>query len=170
MADLGHQKIEYIDKNTEINGYLSQEGIFGGIHLHDNSTGQNIGTGVTYTKITSFTDNEYSANVTSDAANDKITITKAGIYRVSGSFSFESDTPNVVFFGAPFLGGIEQDNIHFNRKVSVAGDVGSASFTGFIDVTTAPVDLDFRVRHDNGGTVAITLTYANINIEYLGET
>lgn len=170
MTDLGHGKIEYIDKNTTINGYLLQQGIFGGIHVHDNATGQNIGTGAAYTKITAFTDNEPSINVTSDVVNNKITLTKIGIYRVSGSFSFESDTANVVFFGAPFLNEVEQDSIHFNRKVAVASDVGSAGFTGFIDVTTVPCDLDFRMRHDNAGTVEATLTYANMNVEYLGET
>ena len=60
------------------------------------------------------------------------------------------------------------DNIHFTRKISTAGDVGSASMTGFINVTSVPVDLDLRVRHDHGSAVNITISYANLNISYLG--
>ena len=150
--------------------YLPETIAFGGIHVHDNSTPQSIPTGTTYEKVTVFTDNEPSFNVTSDAANDKITITEKGIYRVEGSFSFSSGTANVVYFGAAFLGAVKQDNIHFNRKVSVASDVGNAGFTGFIDVETVPVDLDFRIRHDNAGAVNVTFVYSNMNINYLGKT
>jgi len=154
----------------ETSGYINQAGIYGGVHVHDGSTSQNIATGATYVKMTAFADNEPSSNVTSDATNDKITITQTGRYRVEGSFSFSSDTSNVVFFGSPFLNAVEQDNIHFNRKVATAGDVGNAGFTGIIDVTRVPVDLDFRMRHDNAGTVAPTITYANMNVSYLGAT
>ena len=118
------------DGKLNVNGYIRQDNIYGGIHVHDNGTSQSIATGSTYIKVTAFTDNEPSSNVTSDASNDKITITKTGIYRVSGAFSFDSGTANAVFFGAPFLDGVEQDNIHWNRKVANANDVGSASFTG----------------------------------------
>ena len=48
--------------------------------------------------------------------------------------------------------------------------MGSASFTGFIDVTTASTDLDVRVRHDNGAAANITIEYANLNVQYVGET
>ena len=150
--------------------YIPKFFAYGGIHVHDNSDDQAIDSGSTYTKITAFADNEPSENVTSDAANDKITFTNPGVYRVEGSFSFSSGTSNVIYFGAPFLDGVEQDSIHFNRKVSVAGDVGNAGFTGILDITTTPVDLDFRVRHDNAGSVNITITYANFNVSYLGQT
>jgi hypothetical protein len=146
------------------------ESIFGGIHVHDNVSSQSIPTGVAYTKITAFEENEPSANVTSDAANDKITITITGVYRVEGSFSFASGTANVEFRGVSFLNAVEQDNIHFIRHLSTANDVGNGGFTGFIEVTSVPIDLDFRVRHDNAGSVNIFLEYANLNISCLGVT
>lgn len=151
-------------------GIFIEQGIYADICVHDNTTSQSIPTGTTYTKITQFTQNNLSSNCTADYSNNKITITKTGIYKVSGSFSFASGTANVNILGAAFLGGTEQDCIHFRRKISTANDEGSASFTGFIDVTTANTDLDFRVRHDNGASVNITFTYANLNVEYLGET
>lgn len=149
---------------------LIKAGIFGGIHVHDGATAQAIATGAAYTKLTAFVDDSLSSNCTPDAASDKVTITVAGVYRVSGSFNFTCGTNNVIFKMAPFLGGAEQDQVHIERKVSTGTDVGSASFTGFIDVTTVPADLDARARHNLGGSVDLTISYANLNIEYVGAT
>lgn len=156
-------------ENIVATGKITQAGIFGGIHVHDNSTPQSIPTGTTYTKITSFTDNNESSNVTSDATNDKITITTPGCYQLTGSFSFSSGTSNVIYWVAPFLDGVEKESIHFKRKVSVAGDVGAASLNGVINVATAPIDIDVRVRHNNVGSINFTLEYANLNVVYLGD-
>jgi len=156
------------DKIT-VGGFVLQDGIFGEIHVADNSTSQSIPTGVTYTKLTAFDENGGSANVTPDQANDKITITIPGWYRVSGKLSFISGTANVVWYCAAFLNGSEQHQAHFVRKAASL-DVGDANFNGFIDVSTVPWDVDVRVRHDNIGTVGITPVYMNLNIEYMGET
>lgn len=143
---------------------------FGGIHVHDASAAQSIPTGTTYTKLTCFTDNNDSSNMTPDAANDKITITVAGYYAVVGAFQFQCGTNNVVWRLSPFLAGVEQDSIHVKRKIGTAGDVGSTCMTGIIDVTSAPMDLDVRTRHDNAGSVDITVEYANLTLFYLGPT
>lgn len=151
-------------------GRVIEDGTYGGIHAHDGSTAQTIPTGATYTKLTSFMDNNLESNVSSDAANDKITITETGVYQVSASLNFTDDTNNTEWKCSPFLGGVEQDSIHIVRKIGTAGDVGSASMTGTIDVTSASTDLDMRCRHDAGGNVDITVEYSNLNIQYLGET
>jgi hypothetical protein len=82
----------------------------------------------------------------------------------------KSATANIVLHGAIFVGGTEQGQCSFERKISSAGDVGSAGISGLIDVTSASTDIDFRLRHDNGGAVNITLTHANLHLEYIGET
>jgi hypothetical protein len=110
-----------------------------------------------------------SKNCTADFTNDKITITKNGVYKVSGVFSITCATPNVVVYGAAFLDAVEQSQTHFTRFISSAGDVGSCSFDGFITVSSAPVDLDFRLRHNNGGSVNVAFPYANFNCTYIGE-
>lgn len=140
------------------------EGSFGEIHLHDGVMAQSIPTGSTYTKLTGFVDNGESVNMTPDVANNKIIITKTGYYKIDSSFSFESGTGNVTFFCAPFKDDVEQDDIHWNRKVSVANDVGSASFCGIIQVTTVPCDIDVRIRHDNAGAIDFIPKYMNLNI------
>lgn len=155
---------------SEVFGFQSSDGCYGEIHLHDNSTAQAVATGATYAKFTLWGDNGLSQHCTADVTNDKITFTKPGIYRVSGSFNFSCDTNNIDFLGTVFLNSVEQDHIHFERKISTGGDIGSAGFTGLIDVTTIGWDLDFRVRHSGVGSVDFTLGYGNLNVTYVGKT
>lgn len=141
---------------------LLLDGCYGGIHVHDNSTSQAIPAGATYTKINQFVDNDtISNNITPDAANDKITITKNGKYSIFGSLNFK-DGANVEWWATVFVDGVEQDEVHLNRKMGAGGDVGSGSQLGTFEVTNAPIDVDVRVRHDNALTQNMTLTYSNI--------
>jgi hypothetical protein len=155
---------------TSIGAFVRQKGCFAGIHVHDASTAQTIATGATYTKSTAFTDNDPSANCTSDAANDKIVLTKTGYYRVWGSISFTSGTNNVVVKATAFLNGTEQDQVHCERKIATGSDIGNMTFVGIIDNTTANWDLDLRLAHDAVADVDITIKYANLSVEYIGET
>ena len=143
---------------------------FAEIYVEDGSTAQSIATGTTYTKITGFATDGQENNCTSDVANDKITITKLGKYMVNCSISGSSATPNVTFKFAAFLNAVEQGQVHNHRKFAAGGDMGSASITGFIDVTSVPWDLDVRARHDNVGAVNFTPTYMNINVVQIGGT
>jgi hypothetical protein len=161
---------EFDNDTLTVNDYLYQKGTYAEIHVHDNEAAQTISSGASYSKLTHFADNGAASNCTADAANDQISFSKTGYYLVNGSFSFECDTNNVEWKMAAFLNGVEQDQIHLVRKIGTAGDVGSASFTGLIDVTTAAWDLDVRGRHDNGGSVDLTVVYANLNVLYLGDT
>lgn len=158
-----------VDGIVRTNSYLMQQGIFAGIYVDDGSTAQSITNGTTYTKSTAFTTNGNASNCTADATNDKITITKTGKYMVMGTCSFTSGTNSVVWKCAAFLGGVEQGNVHWARKVGTGSDVGSASFMGTINVTSVPVDLDMRFRHDQAGAINITVVYSNITVNYLGE-
>ena len=148
-------------------GFASSEGIFGGIHVHDAAAVQAIADGVAYTKLTCYTDNGPSSNVTPDAANDKITLTVAGYYLVNCSLNFSAGN-NKTFYIAPFLGGVEQDSIHIVRKIGTAGDVGSASFSGILTVAAVPVDLDVRARHDDVAPINLTMIYSNLSVHYVG--
>lgn len=151
----------------QVNGTISHSGRYGALYVAGNSTAQSIPTGASYTKITALNTAGENSNVTVDTVNNKITATKAGKYKVNGSFSFSSGTSNVTFWGACFVNNSEDNSVEWKRKVS-NNDVGSASFTGFVTVG-ASQDIDFRVRHDNGANVDYTLEYGNLNIEYVGE-
>ena len=156
-----------IFSKTEVD--LQLGGCFAGMHIHDSLAGaQSIPNGLTYTKVVGFLDNGASRNCTSDAANDKLTITVAGVYKVEGAISFTGSGTNVTWIGAAFLDGAEQDAIHFQRKIGVGGDYGAAPLSGEVVVTSVPVDLDFRVRHDDGTAKDFTMTYGNINVFRMG--
>lgn len=153
----------------EVTGRLQFPGIFGGIHVHDNAVAQTIPTGATYTKLTHFADDDAASDMTPDAANDKITVTVAGNYLLNCSLNFSDDTNNVEWRCAPFIEGVEWDAIHIVRKIGTAGDVGSASMSGIITVSSVPADVDIRGRHDNGGNIDITVEYSNFSLVYVGE-
>jgi len=142
---------------------------YGSIYVADGSTAQSIPTGATYTKLTGFTTNGLSSNATADAANDKITLTEPGVYMATISTSSSAGTSGVEFKCAGFLNGVEQGQIHFERKFPI-NDVGAAPMSGLIDVTTAPWDFDVRCKHDNGASVDYTLHYSNMTLTYQGET
>jgi len=164
------KRLDYIEPREEQGSEVLSLFAYGEIYVHNNGVAQSIATGAAYTKSTAWTTDGQERNCTNDAANDKITLTETGIYKVSCNASAKSGTANINLLGAIFLNAVEQDQIHFRRKISTANDEGSMAMNGFIDVTTAPWDLDLRLRHDNAGAVNITITYANMNVIYLGPT
>lgn len=137
---------------------------YGEISVNDNSTSQSIPTGSTYTKLTCFDTNGQSSGSVADSTNDKITIDKAGDYKINGSFSMLSGTGNVTYYCTVFINDIEIDPIHFNRKISTAGDVGSASFSGIVNVSSDNLDIDVRIRHNYASDVDVTISYANLSV------
>lgn len=156
-----------VDGESLVAGRSRYQGTFGEIFVDDGVTAQTVPTGTTYTLLTAFTTDGESSNMTNAAASDKITITKAGKYKVQGSFSF-SGTANSNWRIALFKGGVEESCIHLARKLGAGGDVGSASFSGIISAA-ANTDIDVRVRHDSVLSQDITVQYANLSIIYIGE-
>jgi len=149
--------------NSDLTG-LQSDGVYGEIHVHDNTTSQSIPDGVGYTKLTVWSDNGLSNGTTPDEVNGEITIDSSGIYKLEATLSFKSGTSNIVSSCSIFVNGVEQDQLHLIRKISVAGDIGSASITGFADVT-AGQKVDIRMKHDDANPVNITIVYGNLNAE-----
>lgn len=141
---------------------------FAEIYVSSGSVAQTIPTGAAYTKITAFDTDGVEKRCDADVSNDKIVIYKPGVYRVVMSVSFISDTANVEFYGGSFVAGAQLLNCSFQIDAGAANDTIHAGGSGFTDVSTVTSDLDFRMRHDNGGNVDITIEYANLNIEYIG--
>jgi hypothetical protein len=149
--------------NTTAEIQESLDGVFGEIYTHENSTTQSIPTGATYTKVINFDANGESNNCTPDFTNSKITITKPGTYFVSCPVSFTEAGSNENWFMSIFADGVEQDDIHFERRIGTGGDYGSASMSGFISASSA-IDVDLRVRHDNAGARTLTVRYCNLSV------
>lgn len=146
---------------TEVDEQLA--GVDAEIYVHEGAATQEIPNGAGYTKVTSFTTDGDSQNCTADSANDKLTLTLPGRYKTECSISFTATGTNVVWSGALFIGGVEQDKVHFERKIGVGGDFGSTQFGGRFTTSSVPVDVDLRVRHDDGSAKDITVKYANLN-------
>ena len=136
---------------------------YAGISAAENVTAQSIANGATYIKIINYDTNEPSLNITPDFTNGQMTVLSDGNYSIDGSFSFSADTGNLETFFSLFIGGVEQNNIHFTRKIGVGGDVGNASLTGIVALSNGDI-IDVRARHDNGSAVDFTFPYMNLNI------
>lgn len=146
------------------------QGVIGEIYAHDNATVQSVPTGATYTKVLNFTANGVSQHATADFVNNKVTITKKGIYSIACSISFAAGTVNTNWFPVIFINGVEQNNIHFQRKIGTVNDFGSSQMEGAgeIALVDLPVDVDLRIRHDNAGAVDLTAKYMNLKVTRVG--
>lgn len=165
------QDIDGYFDSTNVEGSLKEiaEGAYGGIYLHDSASTVTVPTGDTYIKVNTFTNNDFSNKITPDYVNNKIIITDPGFYHVDGSFSFKSNINNTNILGSSFLGGQEQKQIHFKRKINTVDDEESVSFNGKISASEVPVDLDFRIRHDGISSASVIFTYGNIGCHLIGK-
>lgn len=143
------------------------DGVYAEIYVNSNANIQVIATGA-YSLVTNYTANGDSSFCTADYANSKITLTKNGEYRLSTHISFTGSGNGNTWFGTIFAGGAELSDIHFERKIGTGGDHGAAGISGFYACTNAPVDIDFRMRHNAGGDLNLTATYMNLNAHRIG--
>lgn len=141
---------------------------YGGIHVHDGSTAQSIPNGTSYTKLTGFTDDSLSNDCTPDYANDQITITRAGNYRICFSLSFTCGTNNVLWKIAAFKDTTEIDTVHAQSKIGTAGDSQNISCCEFAALTAGQV-VSLRARQDQAGAVNFTPVYMTLILERLGD-
>lgn len=152
-------------------GTFSAEGqqvkrkVFGCIYLNgEGSTAQNIPTGATYTKITPFTTNMAGSLVaTPDYTGAQITVNRTGLFTVGFSRSYQVGTANVVWHVAAFVNGVIQPQTILSVKSTSTNTLVYADLD--IPVAANSGDtIDIRIRHDNGGTVAITYEHACLSI------
>lgn len=141
---------------------------YGGIHLHDGSTAQSIATGTGYTKLTGFANDSLSNDCTPDYANDQITITRAGNYRLCFSTSFTCGTNNVTWKIAAFKDTTEIDTVHAQSKLAIAGDSQNISCCEFAALT-AGQNVSLRARHDQAGSINFTPIYMTLILERIGD-
>lgn len=158
-----------LNQFVDVNGMVYHTAIMAEIYKTGTTVAQSIPTGTTPTKVTAFTTNKYGIHCTADAANDKITITKAGYYDFKLGLSYQIATSGVTFTAHVFVNGVEDVSLHSTGKPTTANDPRSTAVVGTIHVTTVPCDVDYRVTHDNGGSVNISYDYCNMAVNYIGE-
>jgi hypothetical protein len=123
---------------------------YANIYAQSGVTAQTITTGGVYEKFTGFTTNGAASGMTADAANDKLTIPKAGIYLMMFQVSFSGTGGSIVKFQIRW-NGIEQNQLRCTRKLGTGGDAGSASIMGIVDAPTASTDLEIWFTTDDDG-------------------
>jgi hypothetical protein len=101
---------------------------------------------------------------TADATADHLTIATAGSYVINASLAF-SGTVSALVECAIFESGVELTHLKFYRKLSAAGDVGSASISG-VETLEASDEISLRCTSDSNGddvnVWAINLTVVGI--------
>lgn len=105
-------------------------GGYGAITVQDGAAAQTVN--IAPAKLTGFSANGESSNVVPDHADDELNLPVAGVYLVSGSFSF-SGTASRTFQLRLRNGGVEVSGIGARVTLNASGDTQSAHFVGIVD-------------------------------------
>ncbi len=108
-----------------------------------------------------FDTNGLNLNATSDQANNRITITQNGIYRVTFGVSFSGQN-NATYTFEVAVDGVAQAGMGCQRKLGVGGDVGSTSIPFPLISLTAGQQVTVQVT---GTGVNMTAEYAGLSVE-----
>lgn len=141
---------------------------FGEIYAAANTTASTISTQNVWYQFTGFNTNGQSNLTTPDHTNDHITITKAGIYKIDFNVSFSGGggkTYEVAVYKNN--GATELTNIHIERKLGTAGDIGSAAASGFCSCS-ANDTIELWIRCTDVATANATIRDANLNVLQVG--
>ncbi len=132
---------------------------FGQIYVYSGSTAQ-TGIATSYVKLTAFTTDGESNNVT--PSGDTIAVTNIGVYRVAWQVSY-GGSGNTTFTIAPHFDGTEVQACAVERKTGTGGDVVSCGTVGYYNVTAAGT-FDLRIKAD-GASKSVTPSYAQLTVE-----
>jgi len=134
---------------------------YGSIYVTGNGVGQAM-TAATPSKVTQYNANGTSLNTTPDNANDQITVTNAGDYRITGVFAFQCTSPNqdVRFFAA--VGGAAT-NIGTQTRTATT-NVFSTSFNGIITLGAGNI---ITVLATTSGSTTLTVQESHLVVERL---
>lgn len=142
---------------------LTKNKAYGGISISDGSTPQ-TGLSSTPAKITGFTSNMASANMTPDHIGDDVTIDVNGDYVYDLQIAFSGAVSKTYRFEI-FKNGTGT-GLSSHRKLNTAGDVGSLSLNGIGSLVDTDV-IDVRASSSDGATT-ITIADAQFNMARIG--
>ena len=163
-------------KRVTVEELLTGSGIvspnaFAGMYVYDGSTAQTVATGTTPILLTCFNTaagaNGLSYDCTPVKASNKITVARAGIYKIAYSISYTSNPGSVTWEFYAFNDGTQVTATGAMSKTANSGDTQCISGIGFASIA-ANKDIDLRGYHDNGGNVAITASHVNLIVTRVG--
>lgn len=160
-----------VDKAGALVTQLVHPGTYGGIYVWEGSTAQVVATGTTPILLTCFNTAAGADGLSNDMtvvkASNKITVTRAGVYKAAWSLSYSSSVTNAVWEFTMYNGATQVVATAAMSKTFVAGDVQCVSGVGYMDVA-ASTDITLRGFHNQGGNASITVEHANLTLEYVG--
>ena len=101
-----------------------------------------------------------------DNANEHLTASINGKYKVSYSVSTGNVGNNEEYIFGIAINGVIQNNTLTHRKIGVGGDVGNTAGTGFIDLSSG--DYIQLIVQDKTGTANLLVQSSNINLVRIG--
>ncbi len=134
-------------------------GEFASLYVNNGVAAQSL-TAATEAKMTAFTAVGPSQIIIPDLANDEIAAFEAGVHQVASQVSFTSSTNNTLFEFKFAVNGVSSV-LAAQRFVSTGADVGSASFTGQLNLAASD-DVSINVEAD--GNTNITILEAQLNL------
>lgn len=141
---------------------------FAQIYVAGGAASLTCATGGTFQLFNLFATNASSAYCTADAANDKITLDRAGYYLVNFQCSFSGTNGSLWTFVARW-NGVNQTQCECIRTLGAAGASGSCSFVGIVDATAGGNDLDVYCTAATTGH-QMTAEYAQLTATWIGST
>jgi len=117
-----------------------------------------------YKRITTWTvnlDDSWDA----DTTKGEFTVPRSGIYRVFAQLSFAIGTANRTAHAALYQNESKQMNLAFQRTLATSGSYGSASFGGFVYLTSG-AKVTMRIRCE-GGTATFTINHGQLTLEFI---
>ena len=144
---------------------------YAGIYVYDGISAQTIATGTTPVLLTCFNQttgfNGLFYDCTPVKTGNKITVTRAGVYKIAYSISFSQSGTNQVFELYAFNGGVQVAATGAQTKTVNNTDVKCCSAIGFATVA-ANTDIDLRGYHDAVGNIDMTVTHTNFVVMRVG--
>ena len=167
-----------IDGDANIAGDLRADGTVSAIELLGSPLGTYGGlvnyanqshdaTGWSQVQFSDFAQESNSADIVADLANDKITITRTGMYRVHCHVCLHSDRTDVdqLFQMKVSEGLLYQWDQLFARNYVIREQYCTFSVGGFVDIVTAPADLTVWVCQTSITWTKCTTNAASFTVE-----
>jgi hypothetical protein len=139
---------------------------YGEIYIDNGTETKTLTT--SYSQITNFDTegaNGVSNLMTPDKANNKLTITRAGTYKISFSFSGKSTKVSIVYV-AIFVDGVEKNSIEAEGN-TVENGYFCLSSSGLLTIASDK-DIDLRMKYTGAEATVVTLSHININAVMVG--
>ena len=137
-----------------------------GMYLDSGAASQTLTTQNTWYQVTQFAANMASSSLfTPDHTNDRILVSgRTGLYEVGFQVSF-SGTGNANYQLAAYYNGVALPAVKCERKLGAAGDVGSASAWGIVNIGTSGQYLTLYVRCTSAAGSSFGATHMQLSVK-----